>query len=231
MIVNYRIKWLLTLFSVNAPVPRRLRADAARNAERIVRAARQAFAELGSAVSLEEIARRSEVGVATLYRRFANKEELIRAILETRFDEDVQPAIERAETDADPWHAMVSVLEAILTVATEEKSIVQAARDLSAVTGELFTRFFTDLAKIVRRAQRAGLVRSDLEYSDLPRLVTMLMSTTRLSAQPNQDWRRYLALLLDALRPGATTVTLPPASPLRAPFTVAGGATERGEMC
>jgi AcrR family transcriptional regulator len=191
-----------------------LRADAARNAERIVRAAWLAFAELGAEVSLEEIARRAGVGVATLYRRFPNKEELIKAILALRFAELVRPAIERAQAGDDPWHGMVSVLEAALVMASKEKCVLKAAPDIGVVAGELATLLFATLAELMGKAQLAGLVRADLEPDDLPRLVLMLISTTRLDDPPNEDWRRYLTLMLDAFRPPAAS-PLPPASPLR----------------
>jgi len=203
---------------VNAPGQRRLRADAVRNAERILRAAGQAFAEVGPEVALEEIARRAEVGVATLYRRFPNKELLVRAILEQRFAEQVQPAIERARTAADPWRGLVSVLEATIAMASREKATLKAAKELSAVTGELVTRLLSGLAEIIRRAQREGVVRADLTPDDLPRIVVMLAATARLSDQPdNEDWRRYLALLLDGCRPAAAS-PLPPATPLTGGF-------------
>ena len=203
---------------MNAPGQRRLRADAARNAERILRAAGDAFAELGSEVSLEEIARRAEVGVATLYRRFPNKETLVRALLETKFDEQVQPAIERALSADDPWQGLVSVLEATIALASRSKTILKAARELSPVTGELVTRLLNGLAEIMRRAQEKGLVRADLTPDDLPRVVVMLTATTRMSDRPDaEDWRRYLALLLDGCRPDAAH-PLPPATPLTGGF-------------
>lgn len=202
---------------MNAPAERRLRADAARNAERIITAARQAFIEQGTDVSLEEIARRSSVGVATVYRRFANKEELIRAVLQQRYAEQVQPAIEGARTDPDPWRAMVTALDAALTMAAQDKAVVMAARELSTVTDHLISQYFTELTEIMLRAQNAGLVRPDLSPHDLPRLVIMLMGPMRMSERPNDDWRRYFALLLDALRPVAAH-PLPPASALEQPF-------------
>jgi AcrR family transcriptional regulator len=196
---------------MSAPAPRQLRADAARNAERIVHAGRRAFAELGADVSLAEIARRAGLGVATLYRHFPSKDDLILAIFEWHYADQVEPAINEALADGDPWQGMVTVLEAALRLAAEEKSTFVAARDPARVTSDLASRFFSALSTIVRRAQQAGLVRAALEPGDLPRLVTMLVSTLRQSDESAQVWRRYLALLLDAFRPAAAT-PLPPAS-------------------
>src|ERR687886_977397 len=77
------------------PAARPLRADAARNRDRVLRAARDAFAEAGLEVGVEEIARRAGVGKGTLYRRFPTKEALVRAIFDGGLDE-----LERAARDA-----------------------------------------------------------------------------------------------------------------------------------
>ncbi|WP_214415324.1 TetR/AcrR family transcriptional regulator [Sphaerisporangium fuscum] len=200
--------------------PRRpLRADAARNAERLVRAARAAFAEAGVSVSLEEVARRAGVGVATLYRRFPTKEDLVQAVLLSSYDERVEPAIAQALTDDDPWRGMVRVLEAVLAMAAEEHHVIKATHDPSVLKG-LQARFFVALATVVERAQRAGRVRADLCTDDLPRLFLMLVSTMWFGERAADVWRRYLALLLDALRPEA-------AHPLPAPSFPVGSLTHR----
>lgn len=179
---------------------RPLRADAARNAERIVRAARAAFAEQGTDVALDEVARRAGVGVATLYRRFPSKDDLIGAVVEWRYAEQVEPVLARALADDDPWHGLVATLETALAVAAEEKATIKAARDPGRLIDAVMTRFFAELATIVRRGQDAGLVRADLTAADLPPLVFMLISTLRLR---EPDWRRYLAFVLDGLRASA----------------------------
>ena len=94
---------------MTAETPRRLRADAARNSEKILRAARAMYAESGPDASLEEIARRAGVGIATLYRRFPNKEELVRAALEQKITEAMSPAIARALDDSDPLRALATL--------------------------------------------------------------------------------------------------------------------------
>lgn len=182
---------------------RRLRADAARNAERIVRAARTAFLESGTDVALDEVARRAGVGVATLYRRFPSKDDLILAIVEWRYAEQVEPVTTRALADPDPWHGLVATLDAAVTMAADEHAIFTVARDPARLLEALTARFFAELATVVRRGQEAGLVRADLTPDDLPPLVFMLISTLRVTEPGGTGWRRYLALLLDALRPGA----------------------------
>lgn len=164
--------------------------------------ARLAFAEPdGADVPLEDIARRAGVGVATLYRRFASKDELIRSILEARYAELVEPVLARAVLDDDPWNAMVSALEAALALTEEEHGTIKAARDPGTVIGALANRFFDELAGLMRQAQSRGLVRSDLQPDDIPVLVVMLMNTMHVT--PPNGWRRYFALLLDSLRPSS----------------------------
>jgi AcrR family transcriptional regulator len=193
-----------------APHPRPPRADAARNAGRILESARLAFAELGPQVRLEEIAKRAGVGVATLYRHYPNKEDLISAIFSWQYEEKVEPVVREALTDPDPWHAMVTLLEAGLQLAEREANIFAAAKETGSLLAGLATEFFATVATVVKRAQDAGLVRADLQPHDLPRLVVMLVGTIRLTPEPSGGWRRYLALMLDALRPDAAT-ELPPA--------------------
>jgi AcrR family transcriptional regulator len=179
---------------------RPLRADAARNAERLMCEARLAFAEPdGPEIPLEDIARRAGVGVATLYRRFANKDELIKAILEQRYTELVEPVIARAVADDDPWRAMVSVLESAMVLVAEEKGTLRAARDPGTVVGALAGSFFDELAQLMRRAQDRGLVRAELGPDDIPVLVVMLVNTMH-ETEPD-GWRRYFAVLLDGMRP------------------------------
>ncbi|HEX5117984.1 MAG TPA: helix-turn-helix domain-containing protein [Pseudonocardiaceae bacterium] len=190
---------------MDVPATRPLRADAARNAERIVRAARAAFAESGTDVALDEVARRAGVGVATLYRRFPSKDDLIQAVVEWRYAEQVEPVLAGALADPDPWRGMVATLDAALTVAAEEHATIKAARDPRRLVDAIMARFFTELATIVRRGQDAGQIRADLTPADLPPLVFMLISMLRLTEPGGTEWRRYLVLVLDALRPASAS--------------------------
>jgi AcrR family transcriptional regulator len=202
-----------------APAPRR-RSDAARNAGRIVTAAREVFLELGTDASLDEVARRAGVGVATLYRHFASKEALYQAIVALRFVETIDPVLVRARQDADPWRAVVEVLSAALELAAGERPILVAGRGRGLLGDDLRSRFMASFTQLVRRAQRAGVIRADLDAADLPRLVMMLIGTVWLPEDPARGWQRYLSLMLDALRPAAAT-PLPGGATL--PGDAAGG--------
>ncbi len=197
---------------------RRLRADAARNTERILVAAHELLSEHGADAQLSAVASRAGVGAATLYRHFASRDELIYAVLARRFDKDVEPVVATALATADPWRAMVDMLSVVLEVAAGDQRVIAAAQSPDVFTG-LAARYFDAFGTVLRRAQDAGVVRDDLVAADLPRLTTMLISAQRLGGaqdamflgmgsagrEPGDGWRRYLALILDAMRPAAAT--------------------------
>ncbi|RJO70903.1 TetR/AcrR family transcriptional regulator [Nocardia panacis] len=201
---------------------RRPRADAVRNIEKILVAARAVFSERGARAQLGEVAAAAGVSEATLYRHFAGREELILEVLRRRFAEDVAPVAALALQRADPWQAMVDMLEVVLEVAEREQHTFAAALSPD-IFAELAVRYFEDFGTVLRRAQEAGVVRADLVAADLPRLTTMLIAAQRLGGAADamflgmgsagggsgNGWRRYLALLLDAMRPAAATA-LPP---------------------
>ena len=101
-----------------------LRRDAQRNRERIIEAARRAFAEHGLDVGVDEIARSAGVGMGTLYRRFPTKESLVHAIFEDRLDQ-LQPVIERALAAEDAWEGLVEMIVATVAQQTEDHGFGQ----------------------------------------------------------------------------------------------------------
>lgn len=192
---------------------RRLRADAARNIERILRAARAAFADDGPDVSLEEIARRAEVGVRTLYRHFPNKGDLVRAVLGQSITEDLVPAIDRALEDENPLRGFTTLIETAMAMVAREQNTLAAARNFGSLTPDLSTAFFEALTLLVRRAQQARLLRADLVPEDVPRIMAMLASVLWTMDPETEGWRRYLGFFLDGLSPAAASVQ-PPAVPV-----------------
>lgn len=202
---------------MNTEAPRRLRADAARNSERIVRAARDVFAEQGPDARLDEVARRAGVGVATLYRRFPDKAVLVRAVLDQAFHERVAPVIEEAAQGDDAHAGLVAVLDATMSLLASEYNTLSAAGDLGVLTMDSRNAFFEQIMDLIRRAQEEGAVRGDLEPEDVPRFMIMLASVLVTMERGSEGWKRYLALLGDALSPHAAH-PLPPAPPVVRPF-------------
>jgi AcrR family transcriptional regulator len=193
-------------------IERPLRADAARNAERILRTARAAFAELGPDAPLEEIARRADVRIRTLYNHFPNKADLVRGALEQAIAEDLAPAVEQALVADDPQHGLVSLIEAAMSLAARELNTLAAARNAGTLAAEVYARFFEALTVLATRAQDAGLLRADLTPDDLPRLMAMLTSTLWTMDPSADGWRRYLALMLEGLTPAAAKPLPSPAA-------------------
>ncbi|MEU4954448.1 TetR/AcrR family transcriptional regulator [Streptomyces lavendulae] len=194
--------------------PRPLRADAARNVEKIVRAARDVYAEQGPEAPLDEIARRAGVGIATLFRRFPDKAALLRAVLDQQFTQDVLPVIDRALVDEDARRGLTTVIEAALTSAADEHHVLTAARNAGVFTAETSARFFDALDPLVVRGQRDGVIRADLVPDDVQRVMGMLVSVLWTMDPAEGGWRRYVALVLDGLSPAAASPLPNPAPPL-----------------
>lgn len=193
---------------------RRLRADAARNSERIARAAREVYAETGPDATLDDIARRADVGIATLYRRFPNKEELLRAAIEQGIGEQLSPAIEQALGDDDPKRGLVTLMEATLSMVAHERNTFAAAHNAGALTTELTAPFLDSMTLLIDRGQQAGVIRADLIPDDVHVIIGMLASLMSCIESEGDGWRRYVALMLDGMSPvGASP--LPAAAPLR----------------
>jgi AcrR family transcriptional regulator len=188
---------------------RGLRLDAARNQERIVAAAAAVFAELGADGALEEVARRAGVGVATVYRRFGNRDRLVRAVVAHVLTVEIEP-VAAVETD-DPWHDLAATLEASVAAVAAHRRVVTLAQAIGAIDVALVDRYLRRLDRLLTRARAAGLVRPELQPDDLATAVVMVLATVRRRGDggtgdraPGDDggWRRYLALLLDGMRPG-----------------------------
>src|SRR4051794_27070525 len=176
-----------------------LRSDAQRNRERIVEAAHAAFAELGLDVGVDEIARRAGVGVGTLYRRFPTKQSLVAAIFDARLDE-LQPAIDAALAEEDPWTGFVSLVLATVERQAADRGFMQMVvlrLGPDAVPAEVRRRFFAPLEELLARAQAAGQARADVTAADLPAIVRMAGAT---ALAPDRDCARHVGLLLDGLR-------------------------------
>ena len=187
---------------------RGLRLDAVRNQERIVAAAAAAFAELGADVTLDEVARRAGVGIATVYRRFRSRDQLVRAVVAHVLTAEIEPVAE-VETD-DPWRDLAAILEASVAAVAAHREVVALAHAAGAIDVDVVDRYLDRIDRVLTRARAAGLVRADLEPRDVAVAVVMVLATVRKGDEDGGDWRRYLALLLDGMRPAPTP--LPAAS-------------------
>ncbi len=198
----------------------RLRADATRNVDRLLRAAREVYAELGPDVQMELVARRAGVGERTLYRRFPTKGDLVRAALDQSIVENLLPAIEKARRSTDPFRGLTQLIEAAISLGAREHNMLVAGRRADAIDG-ISTPLDEALNDLMLRAQKAGLVRADLVADDLPRVIAMLNSVLWTMDPASDGWRRYVALILDAISTKSPR-RLPPAAALQYPQRLDG---------
>jgi len=186
-----------------ATAERPLRKDAERNRKRILDAAAELFTERGLGVTLNDIAHHADVGVGTVYRRFPDKEQLIDALFEDRLVKFVALA-EESLADPDPWNGFVSFLERGFELQARDKALKQLlfATPQGCARVESVREQVLPLAEgLVRRAQKAGALRRDAAAGDIAVIQWMLGAIVdHAGATSPELWRRYLELILAALR-------------------------------
>ena len=180
---------------------RPMRADAKRNYERLVTAAREVFAEEGGGASTEAIARAAGVGVGTIYRHFPKRIDIVEAVYREDVDELVDVA-ESVNAELEPWPALVAWLEAFVRYASSKRRFLNELHEAFEKNPELRVasreRIEDALNIVLSRAQEAGEVRRDVDASDLMQLLgSMCMSAT---LTPEQS-ARLLVMIGDGLRP------------------------------
>lgn len=193
----------------------KLRADARRNRELLLAAAAQAFAEQGLDVGVAEIARRAGVGTATLFRRFPTKDDLVFAVVEQRVQEVVR-AFEAGLEDPDPWCGLVGPMTRATAMQSTDRGFFEAVGERlhnDPAFAPLRERAQDAAARLVARAQEAGVLRTDLEAEDILLLLKAAAQAADLASGAVPDLHeRYLGIIFDGLRPEAAT-PLPCAAP------------------
>jgi AcrR family transcriptional regulator len=184
---------------------RPLRADARRNREKVLAAARAAFAEQGRDAQMDDVARRAEVGVGTVYRHFPTKEALLEALSEDRFARIAERAREKLDRP-DAWDAFVELMwDAGHSLAGDRAlTEVMAAREPGAPChGQI--ELADIAAELMRRAKEAGDMRPDVVVEDIPMVMCGVGSATSRPHPCPDAWRRHLGILIDGLRASAAT--------------------------
>ncbi len=179
---------------------RPLRSDARRNRDRLVEAAREVFTARGSEASIEEIAKKADVGVGTLYRHFPRRIDLVEAVYLEDVDGLVSLGAQVIEV-AEPWDALVAWLEGFVryaqakrTFLTELHEAFEKNPDLALTSRE---KIRTALGTVLDRASRAGAVRPDLTKDDLMQLVGGMCMARSATLEQNE---RLLTVVLDGIR-------------------------------
>jgi AcrR family transcriptional regulator len=180
-----------------------LRVDARHNRERILEAARAAFAQQGIDVPMSAVARRAGVGVATLYRHFPHRAALVTAAFTEQLAQCVA-ALDDALQDPDPWHGLCSLLEKVCAMQAADRGFAGAflAQFPDALDYDHErARAEEGLARLVQRAKDAGQLREDFDPSDI---ALVLLANSSLAAQPQHvagaASRRLLSFLLQSFR-------------------------------
>lgn len=194
---------------MSSPV-RPLRADARRNREAILAAAAGAFAQTGSDISMDEVARLAGVGVGTVYRRFPTKDALLAALCEQRMTEFAEFAEASAARAADdPWPGFEAYVRFLTEQQAQDLTFSELLRDPargSAAFRDQHRRVLRAEVKLVSRAVTAGVVRADLHHADLLLLidanhgVLVAHRHAARSSDARRASRRLVALMLDSFR-------------------------------
>lgn len=192
-----------------ASAERPMRADARRNRERILAAARECFATDGIDAQIDDVAHRAKVGIGTVYRHFPDKAALLAALAAERFGELADLA-EEALAEDDPWESFRGFLWRSAELASRDLSHCQVMAAAPEEQGPELNRLRDLTSRLVERGKLAGAIRADFEPHDVPVVMCALgrvMEATRV-ADPT-GWRRYLTLMLDGMRAPAAGSPLP----------------------
>ncbi len=195
---------------------RRLRVDAERNRAALLDAAREVFAEQGLEAPLEEIALRAGVGIATLYRRFPNRGQLVAAALVGNFAQYAEAA-ERALAAPDPWAGFAGFIERICELQAADRGLSDLLS--MALPGderiEQLRRLANDrVVELIERTKAAGRLREDFAGEDILLLLVAHAAVVDVTRQDAPDARRrFVALMLDAFqRQDEAALPAPPTS-------------------
>jgi AcrR family transcriptional regulator len=180
---------------------RPMRADARRNHDVLIEAARRVFAEQGGGASMEAIAKQAGVGVGTLYRHFPKRIDLVEAVY--RDDVDVLVAsAERGRTEFEPWPAVEAWLRAYVDYGRSKRTFLNELHEAFEKNPDLKPasrdRVWDACERVLRRAQDAGVARNDIDGADLMQLVSPMCMSSTLTAEQGD---RVLKMVLDGLRP------------------------------
>jgi AcrR family transcriptional regulator len=204
----------MTTTTDRSPVPpakvlgadRALRADARRNRDAVLSAAKQLFADQGLDAQMPEVAKAAGVGVGTVYRHFPTKDDLIAALVAERFERLAEKACDGLETE-DAWDGISGFIRFAAQIQADDRGLCEvmgsrpevmdvAARE--AGLPELCDR-------LVERAQRSGQLRPDLVWEDIPMIACGLGGIAQTAVGPGAGrWPRLVEIILDGLRAPAS---------------------------
>jgi len=179
---------------------RKMRADAQRNYDALIEAARTAFRDADADTSLEEIAKRAGVGIGTLYRHFPTRLALLEGVYRDEVDELDRATQGLMESD-DPEQALNTWLDLFVDYATTKRALFHELVDAIGRDSELLTHsrgvIERSASGILGRAQEAGAIRTDIEFGDVLRLAG---GCTMMPGSTDEQRKRMMRVVVDGLR-------------------------------
>jgi AcrR family transcriptional regulator len=198
--------------SAPLPVERVLRADARRNREAVIVAAKKLFADQGLDAQMPDVAKAAKVGVGTVYRHFPTKEDLISALAAERFERLAEKAQEGIDAE-DPWEGLCDFIRFSAQIQADDRGLCEVMGSRPEVMNESALAVGLDdlCDKLVERAQRSGDLRKDLEWEDIPMIACGLGRITPAEHGPGVGrWPRLVEIVIDGLRtPGSSKLPKP----------------------
>jgi AcrR family transcriptional regulator len=186
-----------------ATAVRARRADAQRNVERLIVAAREAFAAHGASAPLDDIARAAGVGPGTLYRHFPTRLALVEAVYRDNVERLCAEGAHLAATEP-PAEALIDWLRGFVTVIAEKRGLAAALTE-EGQASELFAECHTMInatgGELLDRAKRAGAVRDDIPLGDVLKMAKAFAHAAETSPEGPALAERLLELSMDGLRP------------------------------
>ncbi|MGW2689426.1 TetR/AcrR family transcriptional regulator [Streptomyces sp. NPDC001414] len=176
------------------------RKDAARNYDALLAAAREAFAENGAEASLEDVARRAGVGIGTLYRNFPTRRDLFESVYADEVNTLCRVAVDLAEQE--PWQALTAWLDRFTAYMVTKRAVRDALNDESEIFQACRDSMYGAGGPLLERAQKAGVVRTDMEIGDLLRMVSGITATA-FEDETQRD--RVMGIALDGVRAARQT--------------------------
>jgi AcrR family transcriptional regulator len=195
------------------PEPERgLRADARRNHNAIIAAAKKLFADEGLDAQMPDVAKAAKVGVGTVYRHFPTKEDLIAALAAERFERLADKAREGIKAE-DPWEGLCEFIRFSAQIQAEDRGLCEVMGSRPEVMNVAALAVGLDQLcnKLVKGAQRSGKLRKDLEWEDIPMIACGLGRITPAEMGPALGrWPRMVEIVIDGLRaPGSAKLPKP----------------------
>ncbi|MGY0064365.1 TetR/AcrR family transcriptional regulator [Streptomyces sp. LZ34] len=183
------------------PAAQPLRSDAERNRERIIATARTVFARDGLNASMASVAREAGVGIATIFRRFPTKEELVAAVFSDRMDAYAD-AVAVALDDPDPWNGLAGFIETVCAMQAADYGFADVLTMTFPTAKALEQRrneAYEDYVQLINRAKAAGRLREDFDPSDLVLVHMANAGVVNACGDAAPDaWRRVVALLIQS---------------------------------